>query len=132
VRDIVEVAGIEDPERIDVVVAPDWKYDALDRDRQRRRQPHLGADGEPHIREQGDDAASYGQDLQANREALQETLSGDDEYDALRAASWLIEREFDAPVRVERAADADESVVRKAEPGRPGRSTSSSSDPRSF
>jgi len=44
---------------------------------------------------------------------------GDDEYDALRAASWLIEREFDAPVRVERAADADESVVRKAEPGRP-------------
>lgn len=75
--------------------------------------------GEPHIREQGDDAASYGQDLQANREALQETLSGDDEYDALRAASWLIEREFDAPVRVERAADADESVVRKAEPGRP-------------
>ena len=120
VRDIVEVAGIEDPERIDVVVAPDWKYDALsiaiDSDADNLISELMG---EPHIREQGDDAASYGQDLQANREALQETLSGDDEYDALRAASWLIEREFDAPVRVERAADADESVVRKAEPGRP-------------
>ncbi|WP_128905389.1 leucine--tRNA ligase [Halorubrum amylolyticum] len=120
VRDIVEVAGIDDPERIDVVVAPDWKYDALS--------IAIASDAdnliselmaESHIRERGDDAASYGQDLQANREALQETLSGDEEYEALRAASWLIEREFDAPVRVERATDADESVVRKAEPGRP-------------
>jgi len=120
VRDIIDVAGIEDPQRIDVVVAPDWKYDALsiaaDSDADNLISELMG---ESHIREQGDDAASYGQDLQANREALQETLPGDAEYDALRAAAWLIEREFDAPVRVERAADADDSVVRKAEPGRP-------------
>ena len=120
VRDIVDVAGIDDPERIDVVVAPDWKYDALeiaiDSDADNLISELMG---ESHIREQGDAAASYGQDLQANREALQETLGGDAEYDALRAAAWLIEREFDAPVRVERAADADESVVSKAEPGRP-------------
>jgi leucyl-tRNA synthetase len=120
VRDIVDVAGIEDPERIDVVVAPDWKYDALevaiDSDADNLISELMG---ESHIREQGDAAASYGQDLQANREALQETLDGDAEYDALRAAAWLIEREFDAPVRVARAADADESVVNKAEPGRP-------------
>ncbi|SDG11814.1 leucyl-tRNA synthetase [Halorubrum xinjiangense] len=120
VRDIIDVAGIDDPERIDVVVAPDWKYDALeiaiDSDADNLISELMG---ESHIREQGDAAASYGQDLQANREALQETLGGDAEYDALRAAAWLIEREFDAPVRVERAADADESVVAKAEPGRP-------------
>jgi len=120
VRDIVDVAGIEDPERIDVVVAPDWKYDALsiaiDSDADNLVSELMA---ESHIRERGDDAASYGKDLQANREALQETLGGDAEYDALRAAAWLIEREFDAPVRVERAADADDAVVRKAEPGRP-------------
>jgi len=92
---------------------------AGDRHRQRRRQPHLGADArEPHPRA-GDDAASYGQDLQANREALERPSRATTRYDALRAASWLIEREFDAPVRVERAADADDAVVRKAEPGRP-------------
>jgi leucyl-tRNA synthetase len=120
VRDIVEVAGIDDPERIDVVVAPDWKYDALeiaiDSDADNLISELMA---ESHIRERGDDAASYGQDLQANREALRETLDGDAEYDALRAAAWLIEREFDAPVRVERAADAEEAVVSKAEPGRP-------------
>jgi len=120
VRDIVEVAGIEDPERIDVVVAPDWKYDALsiaiDSDADNLISELMQ---ESHIREQGDDAAAYGQDLQANREALRETLPGDAEYEALRAAAWLIEREFDAPVRVERAADVDEHVAKKAAPGRP-------------
>ena len=120
VRDIVDVAGIEDPERIRVVVAPDWKYDALE----------IAIDGdadnlisalmaEDHIRERGDAAAAYGQDLQAKREALTRTLRGDAEHAALRAAAWLIEREFDAPVVVERAADADPDVARKAEPGRP-------------
>ncbi|GAB6879109.1 leucine--tRNA ligase [Halorubrum gandharaense] len=120
VRQIIDVAGIEDPAAITVVVAPDWKYDAL------AIAIESDADNliselmqEPHIREQGDDAASYGQDLQAEREALAETLPGDAEYDALQAAAWLIEREFDAPVEVLRAEDADDAVVRKAEPGRP-------------
>ena len=120
VRDIVDVAGIDDPERIDVVVAPDWKYDALAIARDSDAD-NLISDlmAESHIREQGDAAADYGQDLQANREALRGTLEGDAEYDALRAAAWLIEREFDAPVRVERAGDVDERVAKKAEPGRP-------------
>lgn len=120
VRDIVEVAGIEDPRAIDVVVAPDWKYDALeiaiDSDA-----PNLIGElmGESHIRDQGDEAASYGQDLQAEREALSMTLDPEEEHDALESAAWLLEREFDAPVSVRRADEADEAVVRKAEPGRP-------------
>ncbi|RAW43969.1 leucine--tRNA ligase [Halorubrum sp. 48-1-W] len=120
VRDIVEVAGIEDPERIDVVVAPDWKYDALEIAIDSDADNLIGElMAEDHIRERGDVAASYGQDLQAEREALSETLSGDEEYAALRAAAWLVEREFDAPVVVERAVDADPETARHAEPGRP-------------
>jgi leucyl-tRNA synthetase len=120
VRQIVDVAGIEDPERIDVVVTPEWKYDALS--------IAIESDADnliselmqnPEIREQGDDAADYGQDLQAEREALSMTLDPDAEYEALEAAAWLIEREFDAPVAVVRAEEADDDVVRKAEPGRP-------------
>ncbi|MCU4926037.1 leucine--tRNA ligase [Halobacteria archaeon AArc-dxtr1] len=120
VRDIVEVAGIEDPKRIEVVVAPDWKYDALEIAIESDA-PNLIGElmGESHIREQGDAAASYGQDLQAEREALEMTLGPDEEFAALEAATWLIEREFEADVDVVRAADVPESVVRKAEPGRP-------------
>ncbi len=120
VRQIVDVAGIEDPAAIDVVIAPDWKYDALEIAVESDADNLISAImGEAHIREQGDAAAAYGQDLQAEREALSATLPGDAEHEALRAAAWLIEREFDAPVTVRRAADADDDVVRKAEPGRP-------------
>ncbi len=120
VRQIIDVAGIEDPESIDVVVAPDWKYDALEIAIDSDADNLIGElMAEDHIRDQGDAAAAYGQDLQAEREALSMTLRGDAEYDALRAAAWLIEREFDAPVRVVRAEDAAADVARNAEPGRP-------------
>ncbi|KYH27123.1 leucine--tRNA ligase [Halalkalicoccus paucihalophilus] len=120
VRDIVEVAGIEDPQAIDVVIAPDWKYDALEIAIDSDADNLIGElMGEDHIREQGDAAADYGQDLQTEREALSMTLDPEEEHDALEAAAWLLEREFDAPVEVVRAEGADEEVVRKAEPGRP-------------
>ncbi|WP_440766395.1 leucine--tRNA ligase [Natronorubrum sp. DTA7] len=120
IRDIVEVAGIEDPESIDVVVAPDWMYDALEIAIESDADNLIGElMQESHIREQGDAAASYGQDLQAGREALSMTLGLDDEHAALESAAWLIEREFDAPVSVVRAEEADDSVVTNAEPGRP-------------
>ncbi|SDK99970.1 leucine--tRNA ligase [Natronorubrum texcoconense] len=120
IRDIVEVAGIEDPEAIDVVVAPDWTYDALEIAIESDADNLIGElMQESHIREQGDAAASYGQDLQAEREALSMTLGPDDEHAALESAAWLIEREFDAPVSVVHAEEADDSVLTNAEPGRP-------------
>ncbi len=120
IRDIVEVAGIEDPEAIDVVVAPDWMYDALEIAIESDADNLIGElMQEAHIREQGDDAASYGQDLQAEREALSMTLGPDDEHAALESAAWLIEREFDAPVSVVHAEKADDSAAKNAEPGRP-------------
>ncbi|MFC7214066.1 leucine--tRNA ligase [Saliphagus sp. GCM10025334] len=120
VRQIVDVAGIDDPQEIDVVVAPDWKYDALEIAVESDADNLIGElMQESHIREQGDAAASYGQDLQVEREALSTTLDPDEEHAALESAAWLIEREFDAPVSVVRAEDADDSVLSNAEPGRP-------------
>jgi len=120
VREISDVAGIDDPERIDIVVTPDWKYEALnvaiDSDA-----PNVIGELMQHddIKRHGDDAASYGQDLQENREALQRTLAPDTEFEALEAAAWLVEREFDADVRVLTVEDADDEVANRAEPGRP-------------
>ncbi|NGM68910.1 leucine--tRNA ligase [Natronolimnobius sp. AArcel1] len=120
VRDIIDVAGIEDPQAIDVVIAPDWKYDALEIAIESDA-PNLIGElmQESHIREQGDAAANYGQDLQAEREALEVTLGPDAEYDALESAAWLLEREFDANVAVVTANEVDDSVLKNAAPGRP-------------
>jgi leucyl-tRNA synthetase len=120
VREISDVAGIDDPERIDIVVTPNWKYEALgiaiDSDA-----PNVIGELMQHeeIKRHGDDAAAYGQDLQENREALQRTLDPDTELAALEAAAWLVEREFDADVQVLAAEAADDEVAGRAEPGRP-------------
>ncbi|WP_323172651.1 leucine--tRNA ligase [Natrialba sp. PRR66] len=120
VRDIIDVAGIEDPDAIEVVVAPTWKYDALEIAVESDADNLIGElMQESHIREQGDVAADYGQDLQAEREALSMTLGPEDEHDALESAAWLIEREFDAPVSVVHADEVGESVHKNAAPGRP-------------
>ncbi|MDR5673077.1 Valyl-tRNA synthetase [Halalkaliarchaeum sp. AArc-CO] len=120
VRQIVDVAGISEPERIDVVVTPGWKFRALE------IAVESDADnliselmGDAEIREHGDAAADYGKELDAEREALTLTLPPEREYEALREAAWLIEREFEAPVRVLPAEEADDDVARTAEPGRP-------------
>ena len=120
VRQIVEVAGIDDPERIDIVVTPEWKHEALnvaiDSDA-----PNVIGELMEHesIKRHGQAAADYGQELQENRQALQRTLDPETEFDALRSAAWLVEGEFGTKVRVLPAAEAPEDVATKAEPSRP-------------
>ncbi|WP_313691947.1 leucine--tRNA ligase [Halorarum halobium] len=120
VRQIVDVADITDPERIDVVIAPEWKHRALEIALESDA-PNLISElmQEDEIREQGDAAASYGQDLQAEREALRPAMVPDREYESLEEAAWLIEREFDAPVRVLRAGEVADDLANEADPGRP-------------
>lgn len=120
VRQIIDVAAIQDPERIEIVVTPEWKHEALGMAIESDAQNLISElMGEPSIREHGDEAASFGQTLQKEREALSMTLPPSREYDALKTATWLIEGEFEAPVEVMHAEEAEEGVARKAEPGRP-------------
>jgi leucyl-tRNA synthetase len=120
VRDILDVADITDPERIDIVVAPAWKHDTHEFARTADTDNVVGELMErDEFRERGDDAASYAKDLQARRQELQEVLDPDGERAVLERATWLLEREFDAGVEVATADDADPEVASKAEPGKP-------------
>jgi leucyl-tRNA synthetase len=119
VRHIIDVAGIEDPDRIAITVAPAWKHRALDIAMDTDEENVIGAImADEGIREQGNAAAEYGQDLAADRRSLVPALSPEHEQRVLERAAWLIEREFDARVTVH-AADERGADSTGATPGRP-------------
>jgi leucyl-tRNA synthetase len=121
VRDIVDVAGIDDPESVTIAVAPEWKHGVHEFARASDADNLVGAVmGDERFREHGEDAADFAKDLAAEREALAETLAPANERAALERAAWLIEREFGADVAVRSADEADPDVVADARPGRPG------------
>ncbi|MHB9287566.1 leucine--tRNA ligase [Halobacteriales archaeon Cl-PHB] len=118
VRDIVDVAGIEDPATITVAVAPEWKHEVVEIARE--------ADGDvvptvmqnEELQRHGEAAADFAKEL-AGQEHFDDYLAPEAEAAAIERASWLLEREFGADVVVQAPDEADESLVSKAEPGRP-------------
>ncbi|MFA9415207.1 leucine--tRNA ligase [Natrinema sp. HArc-T2] len=126
VRDIVDVAAIDEPDRIELVCAREWKYRAAE------LVDEAAADG-------GDTDAIIEQvlaadDVAADREtvgAFVGQLLGRDggaesgqllaparELETLEQATWLVTDEFGATVTVRRA-DADDERAAKARPGKP-------------
>ncbi len=118
IRDIIDVADIADPERVEIAVAPDWKHRVVDLAR--------GADGDvvgtvmqdEQLRQHGEAAADFAKDL-AGAGHIDDHLSPERERETLGRATWLIEREFDSEVVVFDAEDAPEDLLAHAEPGRP-------------
>ena len=119
VRDIVDVVGIENPSRIEIAVAPDWKH--------RVRTIASDTDGnvvgtvmqDEELKRHGEAAADYAKEL-AGQEHFDAALTPEREADALARARWLLEREFDAEIVVYDPDDAPEALAAKATPNRPG------------
>ncbi|MXR50066.1 leucine--tRNA ligase [Halovenus sp. WSH3] len=120
VRDIVEVAAIEDPAEIDVVVAPDWKYTAYEIAREADETDALV--GKIMERESmqavGTAAQRYAADLQDRQQELRPVLDPEAELALLERASWLLGDEFETTVTVRQASEGGE-FADKAKPGKP-------------
>jgi leucyl-tRNA synthetase len=119
VRDIVDVADIEDPELIEVAVAPQWKHRAMEIAKTADGDVVGSVMSDEELRQKGNEAADFAKDLAANAEALDEQLSPEEELAALERAAWLLHDEFGADVEILRAEAADDDLASKAEPGRP-------------
>ncbi|WP_340099163.1 leucine--tRNA ligase [Salinibaculum salinum] len=120
VRDIFDVANIDDAEEIEVVVAPEWKFRAYDIARAADESDALVGKimTDEDIQSHGSQAQSYAEDLQNRRKQLEPTLSRDEEFDLLDRAAWLLRDEFGAAVSV-RQAEADDERASKSRPGKP-------------
>ncbi|WP_267163733.1 leucine--tRNA ligase [Halovenus salina] len=118
IRDIIDVADIEDPTHIEIAVAPAWKH--------RVRELAEEADGDVvgavmsdgELREHGEAAADFAKEF-IGQEHFDDQLPPAEEAAALDRATWLVEREFDAEVDIHDAEDAPDDLVAKATPGRP-------------
>jgi len=119
IRDIVDVAGIDDPARIEVAVAPEWKHYAREQARDLDGNVVGQLMDDDRLQRHGEAAADYAKEL-AGEGHLDEQLSPEREYEALTRATWLLEREFGADVVVYGAGEAPDDLAGKATPGRPG------------
>ncbi|SFS75095.1 leucine--tRNA ligase [Halostagnicola kamekurae] len=123
VRDIVDVAEIEAPERIELVVAEDWKYRLADRlaetdpaDETAELVDRLATDDAVDADRAAIDA--FVADRNRRRGELDPLADADREREVLERSRWLLEDEFGAVVTVRRATEASE-FGEKARPGKP-------------
>jgi leucyl-tRNA synthetase len=118
IRDIVDVADIADPERVDIAVAPAWKHRAADLAREADGDIVGAVMADEDLRERGEAAADFAKTL-AGSGRVDEYLDPDRERAALERAAWLVRREFGAEVTVYGAEEAPGDLANDAEPGRP-------------
>ncbi|ELY47096.1 leucine--tRNA ligase [Natronorubrum bangense] len=128
VRDIVDVAAIDEPEQIELVIAQDWKYDVArlvaeatdetidDVDTGSLVDRVLAAD----LEGDREAVATFVVDLaeQVGRTELEQLLDAEEELAIAEQSAWLLTDEFGADVVVRRATDGDDSVG-SSRPGKP-------------
>ncbi len=123
VRDIVDVAEIEAPERIELVVAEPWKYRAGEIV---AATPDEGSSEDAVERLLADDAiegaedavSTFVSDLTQRRGEMDPITDGAHERTLLERSRWLLEDEFGADVTVTQATGTSE-LAEKAKPGKP-------------
>ncbi|MFB6219298.1 MAG: leucine--tRNA ligase [Halobacteriaceae archaeon] len=113
VRDIVEVADIDDPRQVTLAVAPEWKHEALTAVRE-AAEPAAAV--EAAVPEDGDE--EFRAYLHENARSLAPELPPDRERAALERAAWLVADEFGADVEVLAAGEAG-GLADRARPGKP-------------
>ncbi|MFC7073638.1 leucine--tRNA ligase [Halovenus rubra] len=119
IRDIIDVANIDDASRVEIAVAPEWKHRVREIAKETDGDVVGAVMSDGDLREHGEAAADFAKEF-IGQEHFDEQLSPAEESTALDRAMWLIEREFDADVTVYGPTESPDSLASKATPGRPG------------
>lgn len=119
IRDIHNSVGGFESTHIRIVVSPTWKHDALQVALDAPDNVYDRVMDDHGTRDEDSDIADYARYLAENRYDLDDELPPSREKTVLERASWLIEKEFEATVTVESAAEADPDVAARARPGKP-------------
>ncbi len=119
IRDIIEVAGIDDPAHIEIATAPEWKHRAREIAKEADGDVVGAVMGDDQLRQHGEAAAAFAKEF-IGQEHFDEQLTPAEESEVLDRATWLIEQEFDAEITIYSPDEGSEDLASKATPGRPG------------
>ena len=119
IRDIIAVADIDDPQHIEIGVAPEWKHDVREIARDTDGDIVGTVMGDEQLRQHGEAAADYAKEF-LGQEHFDDQLDPEAEHEVLERATWLVTQEFDADVTVYGPDEAPDGLASKATPGRPG------------
>jgi leucyl-tRNA synthetase len=109
------------PERINIYLSPPWKYTVHKKVRSLSDKFSVKElMKNPEIRKQGKEAVRFAEKLRKDLGRLEFPLSGKEEYQALKDARKLLEKEFGCGVKVVKALESRSIRAAKAEPGKPG------------
>jgi len=117
VEEIKEITGIEKPEKVKIIVAAPWKYRLYRKVVEGEELSDIME--ERDIREKGDKAASYFQELNGKHELERLRLDSESEEEVLKEMRRKVEEAVEAEVAFEREDESSEEKASKARPEKP-------------
>ncbi len=125
IHEVLELAGIEKPRKIKLLVAAEWKYELVRMVKQELEKTHdtgeiMKAVMLTELKQHGKEVSKLVPRLVADKSKLPKTLlSQDEELKALQDLKEGIKEQFNAAVETERADNSSEAKAKQALPGKP-------------
>ena len=120
IENVMELADIDQPQKIEIFIAPEWKRKAYKIALQTEGNIVKEIMKEPEIKKNGEKAAKYGQYLQKNRHELQETVpTQEKEQKTIKQSKKYLKNQFNTNIEIKRAEESDEDKSDKAMPMKP-------------
>ncbi len=122
IKKVMELAKIQEPKKIKIFIAGEWKRNAWNKAKQNKEENNLISllMQDEKFKKHGKDATKYAQWLQKNKHALPETMSFEDEKEAVEKIKQEVSKAFsNAEVEVIPANESSEAKAGNAMPNKP-------------
>ena len=121
IKKVMELAKINQPKKIKIFVAGEWKRKAWNKTRENKEEKNLIGllMQDEEFKKHGKEATKYAQWLQKNKHALPETMNFKDELEAIEKIKENLSKEFNAEVEVINADESSEAKASNSMPNKP-------------
>ncbi|MFB6088777.1 MAG: leucine--tRNA ligase [Candidatus Aenigmatarchaeota archaeon] len=117
VREIKEITGIENPEKIKIIVSSEWKYELHRKVTKGQELSEIMK--KDKFKEHGKETASYFQELSKQHDLSKLILTQESEFDSLMEVKNHLSEKLKSKIRIEKEEESNENKAGKARPEKP-------------